>query len=432
VLLAVLGAPAGGVSPADASATADEEQSPAPELVVADNPQVCDRPKPRPPDCANYRTVVDKETGERRVEFRKSRFVGLPQILQDPAFGTIFGLRGRYVNRREGMAFDRIQLDLAARISTRRIQDHDLRLQLRDLLGRDELIFVLGGVDIDPAFPYFGVANNTNLAGVDLKDSRYAVELRTFSGSIAYAEPLWEVPATVDRPRGVLRWFAGLTFAVDRFKAYEGSLFAEQRPEEEGLQRRGYVVGGLQWDRRDNEWHPSTGAIHEASWTLAGPWAGGSRTWSKFNVMARWYRKLGSEKLIFAQAAIIDAIIGIPPLIPMGQVGGLEPIESLGGRFIGRGFYRRRFIGDTKAVVMTELRYTPIDFKLLRWSVGLGVRGFVDMVKVFQANESLHASLHPSGGGGLYVLWDRFFVLRMDFGYSAEGAGLYLAGGHPF
>ena len=383
-------------------------------------------------DCANYRTVVDRETGESRLVFRRNRIVALPQVLQAPAFGTIFGLRGRYVNRVPGSSFDRVQLDLAARVSTRLIQDHDLRLQLRDLLGRDEVIFVLGGIDIDPAFPYIGVANNTNLVDVDLRDPRYAVMLRTFLGSVAYAEPVFEVPATVERPRGVLRWFAGATFAVDRFEAYEDSLFAEERPEEEGLQRRGYYTGGLQWDRRDNEWHPSTGAFHEASWSLAGPWAGGSRSWSRFNLLARWYRALGTEKLIFAQAAIIDALIGIPPLIPLGQVGGMEPIEGLGGRFIGRGFYRRRFVGDTKAAVMTELRYTPLDFKLFRWSVGLGVRAFLDTTKVFQPNEALHANVHPSGGGGLYVLWDRFFVLRMDVGYSAEGAGFYLAGGHPF
>lgn len=386
----------------------------------------------RPIDCSNYRTVVDRETGETRVVFRKNRVVALPQVLQDPAFGTIFGLRGRYVNRVPGSSFDRIQLDLAARISTRLIQDHDLRLQLRDLLGRDEVIFVLGGIDVDPAFPYLGVANNKRLVGVDFRDPRYAVKLRTFLGSVAYAEPVFEVPATIERPRGVLRWFAGATFAVDRLEAYEGSLFAEERPEEEGQQRRGYYTGGLQWDRRDNEWHPTTGSFHEASWSLAGPWAGGSRSWSRFSVLARWYRALGTDKLVFAQAAIVDALIGIPPLIPLGQVGGMEPIEGLGGRFIGRGFYRRRFVGDTKAVVMTELRYTPLDFKLLRWSVGLGVRAFLDTTKVFQPNESLHANIHPSGGGGLYILWDRFFVLRMDIGYSAEGAGLYLAGGHPF
>lgn len=448
LVLAALAAPAGVV----VGGSGPELESPVAGSAVAGgdvvdgyaehDPRRCDRSKlageaaaeATPPsfNCANYRKIKDRETGEERLVFRKHRFVGVPQILQDPAFGTMFGLRARYVKRRQGTRFDRVQLDLAARISTRRIQDHDLRLQLRDFLGRNEMIFVLGAIDVDPAFPYLGIANNKALVGVDFRDPYYAVKLRTFAGSLVYAEPAWVVPATADRPPGFLRWFVGATFAVDRFEAYEGSLFARERPEEAGLQRRGYFVGGLQWDRRDNEWHPTTGSVHEASWTLAGPWAGGSRSWSRFSLLARWYRSLGSKKIVFAQAAIVDALIGIPPLIPLGQVGGLEPIEGLGGRSFGRGFYRRRFIGDTKAALMTELRYTPIDFKLLRWSVGLGVRAFVDVIKVFQPNESLHANLHPSGGGGLYVLWDRFFVLRGDFGYSVEGAALYLSGGHPF
>ncbi|HFE45105.1 MAG TPA: hypothetical protein ENJ18_06365 [Nannocystis exedens] len=406
------------------------------------DPRRCDRSTPvgraaaeaAPPsyDCGNYRRVKDQKTGEERLVFRKHRFVGVPQILQDPAFGTMFGLRARYVKRRPGTRLDRVQLDLAARISTLKVQDHDLRLQLRDLLGRNEMIFVLGAIDVNPTYPYLGVANNKPLIGVDFRDPYYTVKLRTFAASLVYAEPAWMVPATADHPPGFLRWFVGATFAVDRFEPYEDSLFAKERPEEVGLQRRGYFVGGLQWDRRDNEWHPTTGALHEASWTLAGPWAGGSRSWSRFSLLARWYRALGSKKIVFAQAAILDALIGLPPLIPLGQVGGLEPMDGLGGLSFGRGYYRRRFIGDTKAAVMTELRYTPINFKLLRWSVGLGVRAFVDVVKVFQANESLHANLHPSGGGGLYVLWDRFFVLRGDFGYSAEGAALYISGGHPF
>jgi hypothetical protein len=409
-------------------------ENPPGELLPPPEPEGDEGDEAPPPegDRANYRVVKDDLTGEKRYVFRKHRFVGLPQILQSPAFGTIFGLRARYVNRVPGSRFDRIQLDLAARISTRRIQDHDLRLQLRDLLGRDEVIVIIGAIDIDPAFPYIGVANNDTITGVDFRDRYYSTFLRTYAGSAVYAEPIWQLDATPKRPRGVLRWFAGATFAVDRFEAYENSLFAEERPEEIGRQRRGYYVGGVQWDRRDNEWHPTTGALHETSFTLAGPWAGGSRSWARYSLIARWYRSLGTEKLIFAQAAIFDAIIGISPLIPLGQVGGLEPIEGFGDRFIGRGFYRRRFIGDTKSAVMTELRYTPVEFKLLRWSVGLGVRAFVDVLKVFKTNEAIHENFHPSGGGGLYVLWDKFFVLRMDFGYSVEGAGLYLAGGHPF
>lgn len=383
-------------------------------------------------DRSQYKTIFDERSGRRRQVFRAHRFLPVVQALRDPAFGTIIGLRARYVNRLPDSAFNRIQLDVALRLSTRLIQDHDLRLQLRDLLHRGEVMLFGLYVDNDPAFPYLGVANNDVLAGEDLRQPYYAAFRRTIAGTFAYAEPLFEVPATPRFPIGRLRWFTGATFAVDRFHLYEGSLLEEDRPEEEGLRPRVYVVGGFQWDRRDNEWNPTTGAIHEASFTLAGPGMAGSRAWGRFNASARWYRGLGTPKLVFAQAAVIDAIIGLPPLIPMGELGGLEPIEGLGGRFVGRGFYRRRFVGDTKAMVMTELRYLPLDLKVFRWTLGLGVRGFVDLVKVFRANETLHANIHPSVGGGVFAVWDRFLVMRLDAGYSAEGAAIYLAGEHPF
>lgn len=383
-------------------------------------------------DRSQYKTVIDPATGRRRAVFRRHRFLPVVNVLRDPSLGTIVGLRARYVNRLPGAAFNRIQLDVALRLSTRRIQDHDLRLQLRDLLGRRELMVFSLFVDNDPTYPYFGVGRNEDLSAIDFKDRRYASFRRTIGGSGSYAEPFWTLPATDHRPQGILRWFAGVFFAVDRIQAYEGSLLASERPEDAGLHRRGALVGGLQWDRRDNEWNPSDGSLTESSWTFAGPWVGGTHAWARFNLTARWYRALGTPKLVFAQLAAFDGLIGLPPLIPLGELGGLEPQEGLGGRMFGRGFYRRRFIGDTKAAVMTELRYLPFDLKVFRWTLGLGVRAFVDMVKVFQQNEALHANLHPSGGGGLYVIWDRFFVFRLDVAFSREGPGVYLAGEHPF
>lgn len=408
--------------------------APAAKLRPGKRPRQATRGRRRQGDAdpSQYKSVIDPATGRRRAVFRRHRFLPVVNVNRDPSRGTIIGLRARYVHRLPDAAFNKIQLDVALRLSTRRIQDHDLRLQLRDLLGRRELMVFSLFVDNDPTFPYVGVAQNDDLAGIDLRARRFAAFRRTIGGSATYAEPFWTVPASERLPEGMLRWFTGLYFAVDRIAPYEGSLLASERPEEAGLHRRGWVVGGLQWDRRDNEWHPSAGSLHETSLTFAGPWAGGSHAWARFNINARWYRSLGTPKLIFAQLALFDGLIGLPPVIPMGELGGLEPQEGLGGRMYGRGFYRRRFIGDTKAAVVTELRYLPFDLKIFRWTLGLGTRAFFDLVKVFQRNEALHANLHPSGGGGLFVIWDRFFVFRLDVAFSREGPAVYLAGEHPF
>ncbi|MEZ4448491.1 MAG: BamA/TamA family outer membrane protein [Nannocystaceae bacterium] len=423
-------APASAADPVDEATTTDESAGPRrarPRIATSRK-----RPRPSLRDRSQYKTVVDPATGRPREVFRRHRFLPVVNVLRDPGFGTIVGLRARYVNRLPGAAFNRIQLDVALRLSTRRIQDHDIRLQLRDLLGRRELMVFSLFMDNDPAYPYLGVAQNQDLSGVDFHDRRYTTFRRTIGGAASYAEPFWTVPATDRHALGLLRWYTGLFFAVDRIAPYDDSLLASERPQDAGLSRRGAVIGGLQWDRRDNEWNPTDGALHESSLTLAGPWVGGSSAWARVNLTARWYRSLGTPKLVFAQMAVFDGLIGIPPLIPLGELGGLDPYEGLGGRSIGRGFYRRRFIGDTKAGVMTELRYQPFDLKVFRWTLGLGTRAFFDLVKVFRKNESLHANVHPSGGGGLYVIWDRFFVFRLDVAFTREGPGVYLAGEHPF
>ncbi|MBK8261336.1 MAG: BamA/TamA family outer membrane protein [Nannocystis sp.] len=390
------------------------------------------RSAPRVVDKRQYKSIFDPASGGRRRVYRQHRFLPVMMVLSDPAYGAIVGIRLRYVNRPAGASLNRIQLDLGMRLSTRLIHDHDLRLQLRDLLGREELVVVRATVDGDPTFPYFGVADRQDRRGEDLRADRYAARVSTFAGSLSYAEPFWRLPEAAALPPGLLRWFVGAYFAVDRIDARPESLLAQERPQDLGLHRRGHVIGGVQWDRRDNEYQPTTGALHDASLTLAGPWMGSSLTWARFNASLRWYRPLFTPTLVIAQMFAIDALIGKPPLIPMGQIGGLEPQEALGSRFMGRGIYRLRMIGDTKAVLLTELRYQPFEVPLLRWTLGLGVRGFVDLGKVFQRNEPLHAGIQASRGGGFFLVWDRFFVLRVDAGFSREGHGVYVAGEHPF
>lgn len=381
---------------------------------------------------SQYKTIFDPVSGARRTVFRQHRFLPIMMVTSDPAFGAIVMFRARYVNRLPTSTFNRIQLDVGFRLSTRLIQDHDIRLQLRDILGRKEVMLFSVSANSDPTYPYFGVADASFIPSSHHRDPRYANFVRTFAGSLSYAEPFWSLPANHRMPLGLLRWFAGAFFAVDRIDTDPKSLLAEERPEDLGLHRRGHVIGGVSWDRRDNEYQPTTGAYHDASFALAGPWMGSSVTWGHFNATARWYRALGTPKLIFAQLAAIDALIGKPPLIPLGEIGGLETVEAIGSRFVGRGIYRRRFIGDSKALVLTELRYQPFELPVFRWTAGLGARAFIDVAKVFRGNEPLHAGFHVSGGGGFFLVWDRFLILRFDAGFSREGYGVYIAGEHPF
>jgi hypothetical protein len=63
----------------------------------------------------------------------------------------------------------------------------------------------------------------------------------------------------------------------------------------------------------------------------------------------------------------------------LGEFGGLFPMDAYGGAFVGRGFARRRFIGNIKATASAELRFAPLEFNLGRNKLGLGFEAFVEV-----------------------------------------------------
>ncbi len=364
---------------------------------------------------------------------RGHRFIAFPSFRGGSGIGAMPGVRFRYVRRLPGQRFNRVQVDLAARISTRLVQQHELSTRLRDLFGKNELLqfgaFFFG----DPVFPYMGIANQERLKNADLDDGYYQAKVLTTGGYLNYQHPIWTLePDALRRAKGVLRWLVGADVSADRIRPYKGSLLEAERPEDRGWIRRGYVLGGLTWDSRDNEWSPTKGGFHEASIAMAGPWAASSAIWSRFDATFRWYRSLGTPKLVFAQRLTFDALIGPAPLYELGTYGGLERVQGFGGRSAGRGFYRRRFAAPVKGLSMTELRYQPFEFPIFRRTVGLGLRAFADLGEIFRPDGILADGFHIAGGGGLFLVWDQFFVFRGDVGVSPEGVQWYVFSGHAF
>lgn len=198
------------------------------------------------------------------------------------------------------------------------------------------------------------------------------------------------------------------------------------------MTRRGSLFGGLAWDSRDNEWSPAAGGLHDASVEVAGPWSGASSTWVRLNASFRWYRALGTDKVVFAQQLLLDALLGDAPFVAQGEFGGFLSREGIGGRYLGRGYFRRRFIGSTKAYASTGIRVEPWEFRLGTWTLTPGIKGFFDVGKVFAWSESIVAGLRPSGGPGAYFVWDRFMVMRADVGFSPEGVAVVVVADHAF
>lgn len=361
------------------------------------------------------------------------RLLPLPSLRSQPGVGLMLGASVNYAYRPKDDEPNRIYLFLEARVSLKKVHNYGFFVRLRNTLGRQEIFEVGPTVILDPVLPYYGVANHANLRGQDLTSRYYQVEVQTFGGIFNFQYPLyrWQ-PRDSDRPPAVLRSYSGLTYHVDRIRPYEDSRFAEERAYDAGLTRRGVVRLGFVWDRRDNESNPRRGALHDVTVDSAGPFTGSSQGWGRFSATLRHYWTLGTPSLVLAHRLTFDSLWGDPPFMPLGDFGGLIPVDAVGGMTAGRGWMRRRYVGKHKAYASVELRFDPIEFKLRSKTVGIGMKGYVDLGMVAQTISQLPSHLLVSGGPGVLLIWDRFAVIRLEGGFSRETAGFYLMTEHAF
>lgn len=360
------------------------------------------------------------------------RFLPLPSVRSQPGVGLMLGATVQYAYRSRDGAPNKVYMSFESRVSLRKVQEHTFFVRLRDLLRREEIFEVGVGGYLDPVFPYFGVANNHDLDGLDLQARYYTTRIATVGGALTYQHPLWRLPGLGDRPTGLLRSYSGFSYFVDRINPYEDSLLLAQRPAADLDARRGLIRLGLTWDSRDNEWSPGKGSLFDVIVDNAGPWTGSSDAWGRVSGNFRTYWTLGVDKLVLAHRITFDALWGDPPLVPLGEFGGLVPTDALGGASAGRGWMRRRYIGRLKAFGSLELRFEPVEFKLRGHTLGIGLKGFVDLGMVAQQMADLPKHWHVSGGTGLSLIWDRFAVLRLDAGFSRESFGIYFMSEHAF
>jgi len=255
--------------------------------------------------------------------------------------------------------------------------------------------------------------------------------MNNYGGWFTYEHPLWLLHRP-NRPVGTLRHYSGLFYYVDVVRGYPGSRLVEQDPQLIGVYRRGILRGGLTWDSRDNDWSPTEGSLIDLTADVAGPYTGSTSSWGRVHGTARNFWPLGHSGFVFAHRITFDALFGQAPLMALGELGGLFPMDAYGGAFIGRGFARRRFIGNFKAAASAEIRFAPIEFKLGRSKLGLGFEGFVELGLVSMKIADLFKAWYPSGGPGVLLIWNRFVVFRIEAGFSREGGALYLQSEHAF
>lgn len=360
------------------------------------------------------------------------RFLPLPSLRSQPSVGLMLGASLNYAYRDREDQPNKVYLFIESRVSLRKVQQHGFMLRMRDFLGHREIFEAGVSANIDPVYPYFGVANNDDLGGQDLRGQYFQTKNTTIGGFFTYQHALWIRKPPGPVPVGTLRSYSGFGYWADKIRPYEDTLFAAERGFDEGTTRRGVLRLGLTWDRRDNEWSPKRGALHDITVDSAGPWTGSTHAWGRVNASFRHYWTLGVPSLVLAHRLTFDSLWGDAPFVPLGEFGGLVTSDGLGGVVTGRGWMRRRFIGNHKAFASLELRFEPIELKIGKHSLGLGIKGFVDVGMVAQRLRDLPLNFHVSGGPGLLLTWDHFAVIRIDGGFSRETAAFYLMTEHAF
>lgn len=359
------------------------------------------------------------------------RILPLPHFSAQPQIGPMFGGSVNYAYRRPGQEFNRAYVQAWSQVSTRLVQNHNLSARLRDLMNHNEVL-QFGALAIrDPVFPYFGVNHHHNLSGSQLSGPYNWIHMDNYGGWFTYQHPLWQLQRPGRAP-GLLRHYSGVFYFVDVIRALPGSRMAEDDPQRVGVERRGVVRLGLSWDSRDNDWSPREGSLVDLTLDFAGRSTGSTSNWGRVHLSARNYLQLGTPELLLATRVTFDALWGTPALMALGELGGLTPVDAYGGAFVGRGFVRRRFIGNVKALATAELRFTPLERKLRRHTAGLGFTLFGEIGSVAMNPADLYKSVYPTGGPGLLMIWDRFAIFRVEAGFGREGAALYVQAEHAF
>lgn len=201
---------------------------------------------------------------------------------------------------------------------------------------------------------------------------------------------------------------------------------------------------GLALDDRDEETQPNHGYFLEASVRAASGLIGSTWDWAGANVTGAVYAPLwwgpltDGADVVVAQRVIGDVMVGDAPTEDLARMGGLTDFIAFGGSDIGRGVREHRYLGKVKVMSQTELRWSLLEFDALEQHVKLGVAGFLDAAWLGYDVTDWRGepfSVVAGGGGGLRLLWNQNFSVRLDVGFSpleAYDPRVYIRVGNPF
>lgn len=364
-----------------------------------------------------------EETAERR------RWAILPQIGFGPDTGVLGGLK--FTNR--NLLGSGATLDIDGIYAIEGQQAAEIQLGSPFLVDNRVLMLTRLYYAYDPQQEFFGLGNNDQ--GPDPASTH---GIQDIGGSVTVGWRLYE--------RLSLNFQAAVRDVVITDGKRDGDIpFTRERfPDLPGVDG-GTVVPmslSLVWNNRDDLLRPTRGwriilkALH------ANPSLGSDFEYSQFIVDAGYLRTFFDGALTFAARVNGEYIVSPDEQTPFWE------LSELGGDDTLRGFFPNRFLGTSRILINTEVRFPIVDFDFFDlWRVDIDGVIFGDSGRVFISDEELRDEFSIDEdlisriiddfqydyGGGLRIALAEALVARIDVGFSDEEKGLvYLEFGQTF
>lgn len=195
---------------------------------------------------------------------------------------------------------------------------------------------------------------------------------------------------------------------------------------------------GVAYDTRDFEPDPTSGLFADVTGEVSTKIIGSRYDYGRVTASPRVFFSPISgappARLVLAARAVYSVAFGDVPFFDMGTLAFTDGDQTgLGGLRTIRGFRQERFVGRITALTSFEVRWTFYDFNVRRERIHLMLVPFLDMGRVFDdVRDTTFAGWKRGQGAALRIGWNQATILSVDYGASAEGAGLYVSFGQPF
>ncbi len=183
---------------------------------------------------------------------------------------------------------------------------------------------------------------------------------------------------------------------------------------------------GLIWEARNSEFQPTTGTYARAQIEVGNSFWGSSFNLSVFeSELRQYYTFFLIKDVTFANRIYSRFTNGEVPYWKLSYAGDEETL---------RGYDSRRFSDDHAIIVNTELRFWLVEFP--EFDTRFGGSFFMDIGRTFAQGTHFQAIQNDLkttfGFGTLASFFTPDFIIRGDFGFSAEGMGVYFTTGFMF